>query len=135
MRAETDEEVAALIELFGTTGMPLVIEGLELAPDSAALLAKAGHPVIFEVTRPTLENFGKDPDLERPRYDVASKLNKAGVAFAIQGWSATSLRFAAGLAMRGGLDSQSALEAITHRAAGSPGCVGPRWILAGGPGR
>ncbi len=117
LRAETDEEVAALIELFGSSAMPLVIEGLELAPDSAALLAQANHRVIYEVTRPTLEDFGKDRDTERPRYDVAAKLAKAGVPFAIQGWTPTSLRFAAGLAMRGGLDTQTALEAITSRAA------------------
>lgn len=125
LRAETDEEVAALVELFGTSAMPLVIEGLELAPDSAALLAQANHRVIFTVTRPSLENFGKDPDTERPRYDVAAKLAKAGVPFAIQGWSPTSLRFAAGLAMRGGLDANTALEAITSRAAEALG-VGDR---------
>ncbi|HPF13432.1 MAG TPA: amidohydrolase family protein, partial [Planctomycetota bacterium] len=117
LRAETDEEVAALIELFAMGKMPLVIEGLERAPDSAALLARANYPVIYQVTEPSLQDFGKDPDAERPSTHVAANLKKNGVAFAIQGWSPTSLRFAAGLAMRGGLDSQTALDGITYRAA------------------
>ncbi|MCP5022853.1 MAG: amidohydrolase family protein [bacterium] len=117
MRVKTDEEVSAMIELFDSTGVALVLEGLELAPDSAARLAAAGRKVIYRVSQPSLSNHGKDADKERPDATVAAGLAKAGVPFAIQSWSPTSLRFAAALAMRGGLDSDSALEAITFQAA------------------
>ncbi len=117
MRVKTDEEVAALIELFDSTGVKLVLEGLEMAPDSAARLQAAGHQVIYQVTQPSLANYGKEADKERPDATVAAGLSKAGVSFAIQSWSTTSLRFAAALAMRGGLDADSALEAITFQAA------------------
>ncbi|MFT5057483.1 MAG: imidazolonepropionase-like amidohydrolase [Planctomycetota bacterium] len=117
MRAQTDEEVAALIELFAELKMHLVIEGLELAPDSAARLQAAGYHVIYQVSQPSLANYGKEEDKERPDPTVAANLARAGVPFAIQGWSPTSLRFAAALAMRGGLDADAALEAITYRAA------------------
>ncbi|MDF1836786.1 MAG: amidohydrolase family protein [Planctomycetota bacterium] len=117
MRAQTDEEVSALIELFQGTEMQLVIEGLEMAPDSAARLQAAGHKVIYQVTQPTLANYGKEADKERPDPTVAAGLANAGVPFAIQAWSPTSLRFAAALAMRGGLGAETALEAITYQAA------------------
>lgn len=117
MRAETDEEVAALIELFKGTTMQLVIEGLEMAPDSAASLQAAGYQVIYQVSEPSLSNYGKDGDKERRDPTVAAGLAKAGVPFAIQAWSPTSLRFAAALAMRGGLNADTALESITHQAA------------------
>ncbi len=117
MRVKTDEEVWAMIELFSATGVTLVLEGLEMAPDSAAHLATAGHKVIYRVSQPSLSNYGKDADKERPNATVAAGLAKAGVPFAIQSWSPTSLRFAAALAMRGGLDSDHALEAITFQAA------------------
>ncbi|MCA9002461.1 MAG: amidohydrolase family protein, partial [Planctomycetes bacterium] len=117
MRAETDEEVAALIEFFQASKLPLVVEGLELAPDSAQRIKDAGYPVIFQVTQPSLANYGKDADQERPDPTVASRLAAAGVPVAIQGWTPTSLRFAAALAMRGGLSDELALEGITSRAA------------------
>ncbi|MEZ6019940.1 MAG: amidohydrolase family protein [Planctomycetota bacterium] len=117
MRADTDEEVAALVELFGTEKMPLVIEGLGFAGNSASMLAKAGYTVIYEVQEPNLKEIDRDLDAERPDPKLASKLNAAGVPFAIQGWSPNALRYAAGFAMRGGLDAQTALDGITSRAA------------------
>jgi len=123
MGANTATEIRALLDFFGQSGLPLVIDGASEAADQAAAIARAGASVIVE--SPLLANrsgrdFGKDEDDAPPRFGVAAALAEAGVRFAIATPSDASpgdLRLAAVLASRGGLDPAAGLRAITLSAA------------------
>jgi imidazolonepropionase-like amidohydrolase len=117
--AQNEPEVRALLEFAKESGLPIVIDGAQGAGEVAADIARAGVSVIVEPPiRPNSpgRDFGKQKDSEWPQYDVAAHLAKAGVKFAIAppgNLSADDLRFAAGVASRGGLDRKIALRAIT----------------------
>ncbi len=123
MGANTAAEIRALVDFFGTQGLPLVVDGGGEAGEVVEILARSHFPVIVSV--PITGNsggrdFGKGEDAAWPMYDTASKLNAAQIPFAIapgQAVSAADLRLAAGLAMRGGLSEEAALKAITIDAA------------------
>jgi imidazolonepropionase-like amidohydrolase len=117
--AQSEPEVRALLEFAKESGLPIVIDGAQGASEAANDIARAGVSVIVEPPiRPNSpgRDFGKQKDSEWPQYDVAAHLAKAGVKFAIAppgNLSASDLRFAAGVASRGGLDRKLALRAIT----------------------
>jgi imidazolonepropionase-like amidohydrolase len=117
--AQNEAEVRALLGFAKDTGLPIVIDGAQGAGETANDIAKAGLSVIVEPPiRPNSpgRDFGKARDSEWPRYDVAAHLARAGVKFAIAppaNVAAAELRFAAGVASRGGLDKKLALRAIT----------------------
>lgn len=116
MRAETAGEIRALLDFFGERDLPLVIDGGAEAGAVADELARAGVATIVSPPGFRGEDFGKSPDAPWPRFDTVARLARAGAAFAIStgpGSSPGDLRLAAGLAMRGGLGAEEALEAIT----------------------
>ncbi len=119
MRAESPEEVRALLEVFGEFKLPLILEGLtEVDDDLAAEIAAAGVPVICEPRVLEGSDYGTDPDLAGPDYTLVSTLARAGVQVVIATGSVGRLRFMATLAQRGGgLDRDAAFKAVTLDAA------------------
>jgi imidazolonepropionase-like amidohydrolase len=123
MGANEATEVRALLAFFREAGEPLVIDGGQGAAELADELSKAGVSVVVKPpVRPNSpgRDFGKARDDEWPSYDVAARLAAAGVHFAISTPDSVGmqdLRFAAGVASRGGLAPGAALRAITLSAA------------------
>lgn len=118
MRGETEGEIRALLSFFGENGLPLVVSGASQAGEVADEIAHSGASVVWNVPiEPNggARDRGKGEDDRWPDYDVGSKLARAKVRFAIApARSASQLRFAAALAMRGGLSAADALRAITQ---------------------
>ncbi|MEL6906661.1 MAG: amidohydrolase family protein, partial [Planctomycetota bacterium] len=120
MGAESAGEVRAILDAAERYGFPLVVDGASDAVSAAAELAAAGVPVI---ARPHFEagaNRGKSATGDWPEYDTIARLVGEGVRVAIstpRGMGSSDLRFAAALAMRGGLGADRALDAITIEAA------------------
>ncbi|MEM7517851.1 MAG: amidohydrolase family protein, partial [Planctomycetota bacterium] len=115
--SETGEARAAL-DFFGKAGLPLILDHARYLGDAAEDIAQAGVPVIVDVPIITgnLPELGKGEDARWPDVDVAARLRKAGVEVAIttpNNLSPRSLRFAAAVAMRGGMSEADALAAIT----------------------
>jgi len=123
MGANEASEVRALLAFFKEAGEPLVIDGGQGAGELAEELSKEGVSVVVKPpVRPNApgRDMGKARDDEWPRYDVAQRLAGAGVRFAISTpdfVGMQDLRFAAGVASRGGLSRNDALRAITLSAA------------------
>jgi imidazolonepropionase-like amidohydrolase len=123
MAANDAGEVRALLSFFKEAGEPLVIDGGQGAGEVADELAKSGVSVVVKPPlRPNApgRDLGKARDDEWPHYDVAARLEHAGVRFAIStpdNVGITELRFAASVASRGGLSAGAALRAITLSAA------------------
>lgn len=118
--AETPGEVRAVLDVAKRFGFPVVIDGASRAASMAEEIAEAGVPVIARPHFKRGQNVGKDESAEWPSYDGISRLVGEGVHVAIvvpQGLSASELRFAAALAMRGGLSEADALAGITLNAA------------------
>jgi len=119
MRAETVPEIRALLAFAQEHDLPLLLDGVRAAGDVADEIAAAGVGAIVEVDfLPNTEprDRGKAADAVWPTYDTAAKLQRAGVRIAIAArpdTRASSLRFFAALASRGGLDEAAALRAIT----------------------
>lgn len=120
MGAETPGEVRALLDVSKQYGFSLVVDGASRAASMAGDLAKAGVPVIARPHYRGASNFGKTATADWPSYDTIARLVGEGVKVAIatpNGLGTSDLRFAAGLAMRGGLSADLALQAITQNAA------------------
>jgi imidazolonepropionase-like amidohydrolase len=123
LRASSESEIRALVELFKGERLPLVVEGAAEAGPLATELAAAGARVVLEVdTAPGRQarELSRERDARWPRYDVAVRLQQAGVSFAIATPDVLrprDLLFVAGLASRGGLSEAEALRAITLSAA------------------
>ena len=119
MAANETGEVRALLAFFHEAGEPLVIDGGQGAGELAEELSKGGVSVVVKPpVRPNLpgRDLGKTREDEWPRYDVALRLEQAGVRFAISTPDSVGmqdLRFVASLASRGGLPAAAALRAIT----------------------
>jgi len=119
MGANEAGEVRALLAFFQEAGEPLVIDGGQGAGELAEELSKAGVSVVVKPpVRPNTpgRDLGKAREDDWPRYDVAVRLEQAGVRFAISTpdfVGMQDLRFVAGLASRGGLPAGAALRAIT----------------------
>lgn len=120
MGAETPGEVRALLDAAVQFKFPLVVDGAGRAASLAEDLAASGTPVIARPHYRGASNFGKSETADWPEYDTIARLMGEGVKVAIAtptGMGTSDLRFAAGLAMRGGLPAGKALDAITLNAA------------------
>jgi imidazolonepropionase-like amidohydrolase len=123
LRASSEAEIRALVDLFEAERLPLVVDGAQESGALAAELAAAGAKVVLEVdVAPGRQQreLSRERDARWPRYDVAVRLQEAGVPFAIATPDVLrprDLLFAAGLASRGGLSEADALRAITLSAA------------------
>jgi imidazolonepropionase-like amidohydrolase len=123
MGAETEQEIRVLLELAKSEHLPLVIAGGASSGKVASDIAAAGAAVVVQVSAHAegdAIDFGKGENAVWPTYDNAVRLVAAGVRTAIApglGMRVRDLRFAAGLASRGGLDPKAALRAITLGAA------------------
>ena len=120
MGAETAGEVRAILDASEELGFPLIVDGAGRAASLAEDLAEAGIPVIARPHYRGASNFGKDATADWPEYETIAKLAGEGVKVAIatpSGLGTSDLRFAAGLAMRGGLSADLALAGITQNAA------------------
>jgi len=118
MRADEVHELNALLGFFEENGLPLVVDTDDSAGELAEQLkARGASVVLHDSFRPGRgpADRGKQKGAEWPRVDAAAKLAAADVPIAIapSGGSLTELRFAANLAMLGGLSADDALEAIT----------------------
>lgn len=119
MTANEPGEVRALLAFFKEAGEPLVIDGAQGAAELADEIGKSGVSVVVKPpVRPNApgRDFGKGRDDEWPSYDVAARLAAAGVRVAIATpdyVGMQDLRFAAGVASRGGLPASATLRAIT----------------------
>lgn len=123
MGASEASEVRALLSFFKETGEPLVIDGGQGTRELIEEIGKSGVSVVVKPpVRPNTpgRDFGKTREAELPEFDVAARLVQAGVRVAIsipEGAGLQDLRYAAGVASRGGLPAEAALRAITLSAA------------------
>ena len=123
LRAETEAEIRAALELARSERIPVVIDGAGEAEALAGDIRDAGVAVIVAADLDPVgpgRDLGKGRDARWPSYRAASALEAAGVAFAIatpDGLRARDLRFAAAVASRGGLSEAAALRSITLGAA------------------
>jgi len=119
MRADSAEEVRALLTVFGQAKLPLVLDGARGADaDLASEIAAAGVPVVCAPLVLNGGDFGKGPDAVGPNHALVSTLASAGVDVVVATTSPGDLRLTAVLAMRGeGLDRDAALHAVTLGAA------------------
>ena len=118
--AESQGEVAAVLDLAKRFGFPLVIDGAGSAASMAEEIAAAGVSVVAKPHYERGRNVGKTETAKWPSYDGIARLVGEGVQVAItvpNGLGASELRFAAALAMRGGLSEADALACITLNAA------------------
>jgi imidazolonepropionase-like amidohydrolase len=116
LRAQTADEIRALLDWAKTSGMPLVLDGAAESGSLADDIAAAGVPVIFESPfsqRSRQFDRGKSEDAEWPDYAAPAALAKAGARVAISARSGQYLHFAARAASKGGLNPAAALRAIT----------------------
>ena len=113
------QEIAAALAFAKVRGLDLVLSGGHYAGSLADRIAEAGVPVIYEIPfRPNRNgvDFG-DPDRDRASLETPADLHEAGVAVALapaSGSSLRDLRFAALMAIAGGLDAETALAGITR---------------------
>lgn len=123
MSAGTEGEILALVELSERERLPLILDTGDAAAGLAGDIAAAGASVIVRVEvspEAGARDYGKRRDDRWPTYDAAANLVEAGVPIAIStgnGVPARDLRFAAGVASRGGLEPDAALRAVTLDAA------------------
>lgn len=138
MGAETEQEIRVLLELAKSEHLPLVIAGGASSGKVASDIAAAGAAVVVQVSAHAegdAIDYGKGENAVWPTYDNAVRLVGAGVRTAIApglGMRVRDLRFAAGLASRGGLSPQAALRAITLGAAEILGVEGRVGSIAPG---
>lgn len=120
MGAESPGEVRTLLDLAEEFNLPMVIDGASGAAGMAEEIAAARVPVIARPWYRAASNFGKGETADWPTYDTIARLAGEGVKVAIaspQRLGTSDLRFAAALAMRGGLSEEAALRGITLTAA------------------
>lgn len=112
-------EIRTALALSADFGLNLVINDATNAGEVAEEIAARGAAVVYKPPfnpDSSLVNRGKSADARWPDSDVAARLARAGVRVAVApgaGASPRDVRFAAFLAMRGGLDPAVALRAIT----------------------
>lgn len=121
--AESSEEIRSISEWAKRERVSLIVEGASEAADVAEELAKNGASAIVEVPispNGSGRDLGRGEDDEWPRFDTVSKLVAAGVRTAIATPDFVrprDLRYAACMALRGGLSTDAGLRAITLSAA------------------
>ena len=109
-------EILAVLEFAAQREVRIILDKANDAGGLATEIAKSGVSVIFRVPyTPNSRAFdrGKGEDSRWYQFGAPAKLDAAGVSFAITGSNPRDLLFVAGLAMRGGLDGEAALRAIT----------------------
>jgi imidazolonepropionase-like amidohydrolase len=123
MRAESPEEIRALVEFFQENGLPLVLDGASGGGEMVDWLAARKVPVIVHSpVRPngSPRDLGKGEDDRWPDVTLAARLAAAGVPVAVApnwGGSVRDLRFHASMAKTRGLDAGAALASVTENAA------------------
>lgn len=123
MRAETENEIRALLEFFDENNLPLVLTGAGRGGKLAEAIAKSGTPVIVPAAvlpNANPRDLGKSEEAVWPDQKLASTLSTAGVKVAVVpplDYPIGDLRFYAELARRGGMTPETALAAITLDAA------------------
>ena len=123
MRAESPEEIRALVEFFQENQLPLVLDGASGGGEMIDWIAESGVPVVVHSpVRPNASprDLGKSEDAAWPDLGLDSKLVAAGVTVAVapnRGGSIRDLRFHATLARKDGLSSSAALASVTTNAA------------------
>lgn len=120
MGAESPGEVRAILDASKRFGFSLVVDGASRAATLAEDLAEAKVAVIARPHYRAAANFGKSETADWPEYDAIARLAGEGVKVAIAApnrLGTSQLRFAAALAMRGGLSADAALAGITQNAA------------------
>ena len=123
MRAESPEEIRALVEFFQENQLPLVLDGASGGGHMIDWIAESGVPVVVHSpVRPNSSprDRGKTEDDAWPDLGLASRLAAAGVTVAVapnRGGSIRDLRFHATLAKQDGLSSSAALASVTTNAA------------------
>ncbi len=119
MRADSPEEVRALLALAAKAGLPLVLEGaVQADEDLASEIAAAGVSVITGPHTLGGSDFGRGPDVAGPNHELVSTLARAGAQVVIATPGPSQLRFTVALAQRGGgLDRSQAFSAVTSTAA------------------
>ena len=123
MRAETANEISAMIGFAGNHDLPLVLRGASAGGPLAVSIADSGAAVIvYSVPRPnsSLRDAGKGRDDTWPDMELAAKLAAAGVRVAIAppaNSTTRALRFHASLARSNGLGAAGALASVTLDAA------------------
>lgn len=138
MRAESPEEIRALVGFFQENDLPLVLDGASGAGELVDWLASRKVPVIVHSpVRPNSSprDLGKGEDDRWPDVTLAARLAAAGVPVAVApnwGGSVRDLRFHASLARTRGLDPGAALAAVTTNAAGILGVADRVGSLAAG---
>lgn len=118
-------DILAVLELAREYGLNPIIAGGAQAWMVANELAAAKVPVVLQPTHNLPWSF----DMLGAREDSAALLAKAGVPVVLSVFdthNARNLRYMAGNAVRGGLDANVALQAITKNAADAVG-VGERY--------
>ncbi|QDV09108.1 imidazolonepropionase [Planctomycetes bacterium Poly30] len=133
--AETPGEVRAVLDVAKRFGFPLVIDGAGRAASLAEAIAEARVPVIARPHFQRGRDVGKSETAAWPDYEGIARLVGEGVQVAIAvppGLGVSELRFAAALAMRGGLSEADALAGITLNAARVLGVEGRVGSLAKG---
>lgn len=117
-------EVLGAVDLAWDLGLRPVLAGLTEAgePQVTAALAALDAPCVYELPlwlRSDPWDRGEHPDRPRVRHDAPRRLFDAGVRFALAAppGSEAELRLLAALAVRGGLDVEAALAAVTRVAA------------------
>jgi len=120
MGAETEGEVRALLEFFAANRLELVLDGASGAQALAAVIAKAGVPVIVRPTYRGGADIGKSLDAQWPDNGLVAALLAAGVKVAVAAPVAAGsddLLFGLALAIRGEVDPNVAFHTITVNAA------------------
>ncbi|MDE0915722.1 MAG: amidohydrolase family protein [Planctomycetota bacterium] len=113
MGAGSVGEVCALLEFFGKSELPLVLDSDYGAAEKPEMVAAAGVAVIAGPQGRSGTDFGAGPDSNWPDSSSISRLVAAGVSVAIVARNGVDVRAAAALARRGGMSAEQALRSVT----------------------
>jgi len=106
-------EVCALLEFFGKSELPLVLDSDYGAAEKPEVVAAAGVAVIAGPQGRSGTDFGASPDSTWPDPSSISRLVQAGVPVAIVARNGVDVRAAAALARKGGMSAEQALRSVT----------------------
>lgn len=113
MGAGSVGEVCALLEFFGKSELPLVLDSDYGAAEKPEVVAAAGVAVIAGPQGRSGTDFGSSPDSNWPDPSSISRLVQAGVPVAIVARNGVDVRAAAALARKGGMSAEQALRSVT----------------------
>ena len=113
MGAGSLSEVCALLEFFGKSELPLVLDSDYGAAEKPEVVAAAGVAVIAGPQGRSGTDFGASPDSTWPDPGSISRLVLAGVPVAIVARNGVDVRAAAAMARKGGMSAEQALRSVT----------------------